>query len=123
MWTDRATRLRDGSRPVDNRLGARSGGETARMSLEVPVLEVLDLADRLRAVAGLGAEAAAGLRAPGDGGALAAALDDFVAAFGVALRAMGAEAELLGDAAEATARSWALLDAGLLVRRGQWAVR
>ena len=116
MWTDRATRLRDGSRPVDNRLGARSGGETARMSLEVPVLEVLDLA-------GLGAEAAAGLRAPGDGGALAAALDDFVAAFGVALRAMGAEAELLGDAAEATARSWALLDAGLLVRRGQWAVR
>jgi hypothetical protein len=89
------------------------------MSIEVPVLEVLGLADRLRAAAEHGTAAAARLRPPGDAGALTAGLDDFVACFALAARAVGSETDLLGREVAAAARSWLALDRGLLARRGQ----
>lgn len=88
------------------------------MSIEVPVLEVLGLADRLRAAADLGPAAAARLLPPGAAGDLTAALGEFLGCFGLAARAVGAEAGHLGDAAEAAARSWLVLDERLLARRG-----
>ena len=93
------------------------------MSIEVPVLEVLGLADRLRASADLGPEAAARLLPPGDAGAVTAALEEFFGCLGLAARAVGIESGLLGDAAEAAARSWVALDEGLLERRGQLVAR
>jgi hypothetical protein len=89
------------------------------MSIEVPVLAVFDLADRLRSVAGLGLEAAARLTPPGDAGALAADLDRFADAFALAARALAVETELLGDTVDAVGRSWLALDAALAGRRGQ----
>ncbi len=93
------------------------------MSIEVPVLEVFGLADRLRAAADLGPGAAARLGPPGAAGAVTAALEEFLDRFGLAARAVGAEAGLLGDAAETAARSWLVLDDGLLARRGQLTTR
>jgi hypothetical protein len=89
------------------------------MSIDVPVLEVLDLADRLRGAAAHGFEASARMTAARDAGAVTAALDDLVACFTLASRAVATETELLGDTVEATARSWLTLDAALLARRGQ----
>ena len=89
------------------------------MSVAVPVLQVLDLADRFRAAARPGAEAAVRLRPVEGTGAIAAALGDALSAFGMAARALAVETEDLGDDIEAVARSWLALDAGLLARRGQ----
>ena len=89
------------------------------MSIEVPVLEVFRLADRLRAAAASGHDAAARLQSTGDTGAVAAALEDAVDALRMTARALAVEAEDLGDTVDAVARSWLALDAGLLVRRGQ----
>ena len=89
------------------------------MSIDVPVLAVFDLADRLRSVAALGLEASGRLTPPGDAGALGQALEGFAEAFGLAARALGVETEVLGDTTEAVARSWLSLDADLLHRRGQ----
>ena len=89
------------------------------MSIEVPVLEVFDLADRLRAAAVPSSDAAARL-APVDGtGAIAAALDQALDAFGTLARALAVESEDLGDTVASVARSWMALDAGLLARSGQ----
>jgi hypothetical protein len=95
------------------------------MSIEVPVLEVLDLAGRLRAAAEPGHSARArleGAEAELTGG-IAAALDDTLQAFRMASAALAVETEELGDAVDATARSWLAMDAGLLGRRGQVAAR
>jgi hypothetical protein len=89
------------------------------MSIEVPVLEVFDLADRLRAAAQPGADAAARLVPAGRAGAVAAALDDALGAFRTLARALAVESEDLGDAVDAVGRSWLALDADLLARRGQ----
>ena len=98
-------------------------GETAGVSIEVPVLEVVGLADRLRAAADLGSAAAAHLGPPGDAGAVTAALEEFLGCFGLAARALAAEAGHLGDAAETTACAWLALDDRLLARRGQLVAR
>jgi hypothetical protein len=89
------------------------------MSIDVPVLEVFDLAYRLRAAAAPGHDAAARLQPAERTGAIAAALDDALDAFRMTARALAVEAEDLGDTVEAVARSWLVLDAGLLARRGQ----
>ena len=89
------------------------------MSIDVPVLEVFDLADRLRAAAAPGHDAAARLQPAGDTGAIAAALDDVLDVIRMAARALAVETEDLGDTVDAVARSWLALDAGLLARRGQ----
>jgi hypothetical protein len=105
--------------PVDDAVPARAARKTAAMSIEVPVLEVVGLADRLRGIAGGGSAAARGLGEPGPVGELDAALGQLVEGARLAARAIGVECELLGDAAEATARSWLVLDSALLPRRGQ----
>jgi hypothetical protein len=89
------------------------------MSIEVPVLEVFDLADRLRTAAEPGHDAAARLAPPEGTGAIAAALDDALGALGMAARALAVETEDLGGTVDAVARSWLTLDTGLLARRGQ----
>ena len=94
-------------------------GQTAAMSIEVSVLEVLDLAGRLRSAAEPGHFAAARLRHVGNTGDVAAALDHAHEAFRLAARALAAETEDLGDTVDAVARSWLALDVGLLARRGQ----
>jgi len=93
------------------------------MSIDLPVLEVLDLADRLRAGAGPGHDAAARLQPVGPTGAVSAALDDVIDAFGTAARALAVENEDPGATVEGVARSWLALDAGLLARRGQMLAR
>ena len=119
MWTDRATTLVPRAGLWTDPSVGRRAGKTAGMSIEVPVLEVLGLADRLRAAALHGADAAARLGSPGGAGGVGAALEDFLACFALAARAVGAETELLGEAATAAAYSWVALDADLLARRGQ----
>jgi hypothetical protein len=89
------------------------------MSIEVPVLEVFDLADRLRAAAHPGHDAVARLVTAGETGAIGAALDDALDAFRTLARALAVETDDLGDTVDAVARSWMALDAGLLPRRGQ----
>lgn len=89
------------------------------MSVEVPVLEVFDLADRLRAVAGDGFAASTRLAPPADCGALTAVLADFVEVFALAARALAVDIDQLAESVEAAARSWLALDAGILARRGQ----
>jgi hypothetical protein len=89
------------------------------MSIEVPVLEVFHLADRLSAAAQSGYDAAARLVPGGPTGAIAAALDDALDALRTVTRALAVETEHLGDTVDAVARSWMVLDAGLLARRGQ----
>jgi hypothetical protein len=89
------------------------------MSIEVPVLEVFDLADRLRAAAQPGYDAATRLVPSGRTGAVAGALDDALDAFRTLARAVAVESEDLGDDADAVARSWIAFDADLLARRGQ----
>ncbi len=91
------------------------------MSLDVPVLEVLDLADRLRAAAEPGHDARARLADVDAGctGGITAALDDTLHAFRLGAVALAVETQELGNAVAATARSWLALDAGLLARRGQ----
>jgi hypothetical protein len=89
------------------------------MSIEVPVLEVLDLAGRLRAAAEPGHFAAGRLRHVGDTGDVAGALEQAQDAFRLAARALAAETEDLGDTVDAVARSLLALDSGLLARRGQ----
>jgi hypothetical protein len=89
------------------------------MSIDVPVLEVFDLADRLRVAAQPGRDAAARLQPDGDTGAIAAALHDAFDAWRTTARALAVEAEDLGDTVDAVARSWLALDADLLARRGQ----
>jgi hypothetical protein len=88
------------------------------MSIDVPVLEVLDLADRLRGAAAHGTAAAERLLPVCRGGELAAALDRLCEGARLAAGAIAVETGLLGDTAEETARSWLALDAGLLPRRG-----
>jgi hypothetical protein len=94
-------------------------GDTPRMSIEVPVLEVLALADRLRRAAELGPRAAGRPAPPADAGELAPDLRRFHDAVDLAARALGTELEVLGDAVEAAGRSWLALDADLLRHRGQ----
>ena len=89
------------------------------MSIEVPVLEVFALADRLRTTAGSGAVAAGRLRPVCRIGDLAGPLDELFEGARLAAGALAVETGLLGDAAEAAARSWLALDAGLLPGRGQ----
>jgi hypothetical protein len=89
------------------------------MPIEVPVLEVFDLADRLRAAAGPGHRAAARLEPAGRVGDISAALDDALGAFRLAARAVAVETEELGEDVATVARSWLALDAALLARRGQ----
>jgi hypothetical protein len=89
------------------------------MSIEVPVLEVFDVADRLRAAAAPGHEAAARLVPGGPAGTIAAALDDALDSFQLAARALAVETEDLGDTVDSVARSWLALDADLLARHGQ----
>jgi hypothetical protein len=89
------------------------------VSVDVPVLEVFDLADRLRSVAGLALEASARLTAPGAAGALTAPLDGFAEAFRLAAGALAVEIDVLGRTTDAVARSWLAMDADLLPRRGQ----
>ncbi len=89
------------------------------MSIDVPVLEVFDLADRLRAAAAPGHDAAGRLEPAGPTGAIAAALDDALDAFRMAARALAVETEDLGDTVGSVARSWLALDTGLLARSGQ----
>jgi hypothetical protein len=96
-----------------------SGRQTATVSIDVPVLQVFDLADRLRAAAAPGHDAAARLEPADPTGAIAAALEDAFGAFGTLGRALAVETDDLGDTVEAVARSWMALDAGLLARRGQ----
>jgi hypothetical protein len=119
MWTDRANGSAAARPPVDNRVCVVSGRQTAAMSIEVPVLEVFDLADRLRAAAGPGHDAAARLQPAGDTGVVAAALDDALGAFRTVARALAVEADDLGATVDAVARSWLALDTALLARRGQ----
>lgn len=89
------------------------------MSIDVPVLEVFDLADRLRAAAQPGHDAAVRLEPDGDTGAIAAALHDAFDALRMTARAVAVETEDLGRTVDAVARSWLALDAGLLARSGQ----
>jgi hypothetical protein len=89
------------------------------MSIDVPVLAVFDLADRLRATAERGYDAAARLEPAGPAGAIAAALDDALDAFRMAARALAVETDDLSTTVDAVARSWMALDAGLLSRRRQ----
>lgn len=93
------------------------------MSIEVPVLEVFGLADRLRRAAELGPQAAVRLGAPDAAGPLGVALEDFLTCFALAARAVGQETDLLGDAAATAAQSWVALDEDLLARRGQLTTR
>jgi hypothetical protein len=93
------------------------------MSVEVPVLEVLGLADRLRRAAELGPRAAGRLAPPADAGELTADLHRFHDALDLAARALGTELEVLGDAVDAAGRSWLALDADLLRHRGAVATR
>jgi hypothetical protein len=93
------------------------------MSIDVPVLEVFDVADRLRAAAAPGHDAAARLQPAGRTGAIAAALDDAFDALAMAARALAGETEDLGDTVDAVARSWLSLDADLLARHGQVLMR
>ena len=89
------------------------------MSIDVPVLEVFDLADRLRAAAEPGSAAAGRLEPATGTGAIAPALDDALDAFRMTCRALAVETDALGATVDAVARSWQALDAGLLARRGQ----
>ena len=124
MWTDRANRAARWNRACGRRRpGPAWSARLPRVSIDVPVLEVLGLADRLRAAADLGPMAAARLPPSGAAGSVTAALEEFLGSFGLAARAVGAEAGSLGDAAEAAARSWVALDEGLLARRGQLVAR
>ena len=88
------------------------------MSIDVPVLEVFDLADRCARRPGRATR-----RGPpdpvGPTGAIAAALDDALAASGRRRRALAVETDDLGTTVDAVARSWMALDAGLLARHGQ----
>ena len=93
------------------------------MSIEVPVLEVFGLADRLRRAAVLGPQAAGRLAPAVDAGELTADLRRFHDALDLAARALGTELEVLGDAVDAAGRSWLALDADLLRYRGQVAAR
>ena len=119
MWTDRANRSTGAARAVDNTGRIPGRRETAAMSIEVPVLEVLDLADRLRAAAEPGHAAAARLPTPGPVGGIAGALDDAVHALAMTARAVAVDTDDLGATVDAVARSWLALDADLLARRGQ----
>jgi hypothetical protein len=89
------------------------------MSIDVPVLEVFDLADRLRAAAEPGHDAAARLQPAGRVGAIETALDEALEGFRMTARALAVETEELGRTVDAVARSWLALDAGLLARSGQ----
>ncbi len=93
------------------------------MSVEVPVLEVLALADRLRRAAELGLRAAGRPAPPPDAGELTPDLHRFRDTLDLAARALGTELEVLGDAVDAAGRSWLALDAGLLRSRGPGATR
>jgi hypothetical protein len=119
VWTDRANGNGGAAGPVDKSGRRVDGGQTAGMSIEVPVLEVFDLADRLRAAAQPGHDAVARLVPAGRTGAIGAALDDALDAFQTLGRALAVETDDLGDTVDAVARSWMALDAGLLARRGQ----
>ena len=99
--------------------GVPVGGQTAGVSIDVPVLEVFDLADRLRAAAVPGHDAAVRLVPVEATGAIAAALDDAFGALGTLARALAVETDDLGDTVASVARSWMALDAGLLARHGQ----
>jgi hypothetical protein len=89
------------------------------VSIDVPVPELLDLADRVRAAAEPGSAAAARLRPVMHTGEIAAALADAVDAFALAARALAVETEELGRAVDSVARSWLALDGDLLARRGR----
>jgi hypothetical protein len=89
------------------------------MSVEVPVLEVLALADRLRAAAAAGHEAAARLSPAGDLGSLTWVAGSFLACVELAARGAAAETEALGTTVAAVAESWLALDGALLARRPQ----
>jgi hypothetical protein len=89
------------------------------VSIDVPVLELFDLADRVRAAAEPGRRAAARLQPGGATGVIAAALDDTLDALRMLAGALAVETEELGDTVDAVARSWVALDAGLLARHGQ----
>ena len=119
MWTDRANGTAPGRDPVDNSGRGPVAGQTAGVSIDVPVLEVLSLADRLRAAAVPGHDAAARLVTVEATGAIAAALEDAFGALGTLARALAVETDDLGDTVASVARSWMALDAGLLTRRGQ----
>ena len=93
------------------------------MSIEVPVLEVLDLADRLRATGHLGTAAEGRLLPVCRVGDLAAPLGQLFEGAQLAARALAVETGLLGDLADGAVRSWSVMDAGLLSRRSQVLVR
>jgi hypothetical protein len=90
------------------------------MSIEVPVLELYDLADVLRGSAGTADEAFSRLIPPGPvGERLQAAADDAVAGFRLGVRGLAVELELLGGTVAGVADSWLVLDETLLARRNQ----
>jgi hypothetical protein len=89
------------------------------MSIDLSALEVFDLADRLRAAAVPGHDAAARLTPVDATGAIAAALDDAFGGLGTLARALAVETDDLGGTVESVGRSWMALDSGLLARSGQ----
>jgi hypothetical protein len=104
---------------VDNAGLVPPGRQTPAVPIDVPVLEVLDLADRLRAASRHGADAAALLHPAGSTGTIAGALDDALEALRTAARALAVETDDLGDTVAGVASSWSALDGALLARRGQ----
>lgn len=89
------------------------------MSVQVPVLEVVDLADRLRAVSLIGTEAAARLAPVCGLGAVTASVESFLGCVGMAARGTAVETDLLGRTVAGVAESWLALDGALLARRQQ----
>jgi hypothetical protein len=89
------------------------------MSVEVPVLEVFVLADRLHAAAAAGHEAATRLSPAGDLGSLNRVVDSFLTCVALAARGVAAETDALGRTVAAVAESWLVLDGALLTRRRQ----
>lgn len=105
---------------MDGRAGRCLVRVTLRaMSVQVPVLEVCDLAARLSAISLLGSEAAARLLPAGELGAVTAPVESFLACVGMAARGVATETELLGDTVAGVADSWLALDDALLARRQQ----
>jgi hypothetical protein len=93
-------------------------------AVEITVAEVLALAARVGAQAGLAGEVATRLAAlPAVGGPLQPALSSFLTCHRTAAHALAGELDRLGATVAAVAASWAALDGSLLALPGRPAPR
>jgi hypothetical protein len=89
------------------------------VSVDVPVLAIFDLTDRLHAAAQAGHEAAARLAPVPALGELSWVIESFLSCMRLAARGAAAETDLLGTAVAGVAESWLALDGALVSRRQQ----